>query len=135
MSSSFATPLQLEALDAESVRGHDSERALYRLLSDLVYHSELFGIVTAPQGLLTDFASIPKAALWFINDDDPRILFASVIHDYIYTNRGKLAEGVEMSREQADALLREAMLACGASGFIAGVVYRAVRLGGGGHWK
>jgi len=39
------------------------------------------------------------------------------------------------SRERADALFREALLSCGVSPVRAWIMWRAVRLGGGGYWK
>lgn len=131
----FTTALKIRALSSSEVKALGGGVALYELLEDLVYESDLFGVLTAPAGMLTDFASIPKGALWFINDDSPGILFGSVIHDMIYSAQGKLPGGVELSRVQADAVLAEAMKVCGANAGQIFAVHSAVRLGGGSHWK
>lgn len=135
--SSFPLPLVLRALAAEEVRNAESDRALYQLREEFRYVSDTFGEIVVPAGFVTDFASIPRAALWYVDDDDPCILFGSVIHDYLYTRHGDLGLGTRVifTREQADQVLREAMLVCGARKAQAAVVYAAVRLGGGSHWN
>lgn len=131
----FTTPLKIRALSPEEVQHLGGPPALYELLEDFVYESDLYGVLTAPKGMLTDFASIPRFALWFINDDSPAILFASVIHDMIYSREGELVGGIELNRAQADAVLAEAMKVCGANPPQIFAVYLAVRMGGGSHWK
>lgn len=135
--SSFPAPLKLRAYHPDELKAVESDRQLYALLEDFRYLSETFGEIVVPAGFVTDFASIPAAALWYVDDDSPQILFGSVVHDYLYTRRGDLGLGtrVVFTRQQADQVLREAMLACGARPTQALVVYGCVRLGGGGHWK
>jgi hypothetical protein len=135
--SKFSTELLLRALSAAEVKAAESDRQLYVLASELRYESDLFGEIVVPAGFVTDFASIPRAALWYVDDDDPAILFASVVHDYLYTKKGDLGRGTNLilSRQNADEVLREAMLVSGARKAQAFVVYSAVRLGGGSHWK
>lgn len=131
----FIGQLKTTCLSPEEIKASGGQAALYQLLEDFAYHSDRFGLITVPAGLITDFASIPRAVKWYIDDDDPVILFPSVVHDYLYGLKGDLGNGVIFSRAQADDVLREAMLLCGARGAQAAVVYGAVRLGGGGHWK
>ncbi len=135
--SSFPLPLVIRALGPEEVRNAESTRALFQLREEFRYLSDTFGEIVVPAGFVTDFASIPRAALWYVDDDDPCILFPSVIHDYLYTRRGDLGLGsrVTFSREQADQVLREAMLVCGARKAQAFVVYLAVRARGGSRWN
>lgn len=135
--SSFPAPLKLRAYHPEELKAVESDRQLYALLEDFRYVSDVFGEIVVPAGFVTDFASIPAGALWYVDDDSPAILFGSVVHDYLYTRCGDLGLGsrVSFNRQQADAVLREAMLACGARPAQALVVYLAVRAGGGSHWK
>lgn len=106
----------------------------YTLLSDLVYESEKYGTIIAPAGLVTDFASIPRIAYTWMDPESPVIRYPSVIHDGLYNAGGKLI-ATTLTREQCDDVLREAMIACGARYTQAAVVYRAVRMFGGSHWK
>lgn len=135
--SSFPLPLVLRALAPEEVRNAESSRQLYQLREEFRYLSDLFGEIAVPVGFVTDFASIPRLAFAYLDPEDPVILFASVVHDYLYTRMGDLGLGTRFTftREDADKVLREAMLVCGARATQAWVVYQAVRLGGGSHWN
>lgn len=137
MSPFFIKPRFDSALDIRAYRPETlapGERQLYILRSPLVYQSAILGEITVPIGTVTDFASIPRAALWYVDDDDPCILYPSVIHDELYTLGGRLADGRIYTRAQADAVLREGMLACGARADQATLVFGAVRMFGGSHW-
>lgn len=80
-------------------------------------------------GFKTDFASIPKL-FWNILPKDSRyIREASVVHDWLYTYT------TIYTRQEADTILREAMIELGASKLLAYIVYWSVRLFGGSHWK
>lgn len=130
--SAFLDPLMLRALSAEECSDAKSADALFQLMGAFRYQSDKFGLIAVPAGFITDFASIPSPVLWYVDRDDPCIAFPSVIHDALYSSRGLL--GGNFSREQSDTVLREAMLACGASWLQAQTVYLAVRTGGGSHW-
>lgn len=117
------------------VRARKSERQLYRLEQPFGYLSEKFGPFEAPVGLITDFASIPRIAWTYLDPEDPVILGPSVLHDSIYQYAGEMPDGRLLSRADADFVLREAMIACGARPAQALVVYQSVRLFGGSHWK
>eukprot|EP01034_Spumella_vulgaris_P007180 gene7180-biopygen6304 len=125
----------LAALTPQELRLCNSPRQLYELREPFTLRSPDHGEITVPAGFVSDFASVPRAALWYVDDDDPAILYGSIIHDYIYSQLGHLAEDRILTRAQADALLRQTMLACGARPAQAWVVYQAVRLGGAAHWK
>lgn len=125
----------LEALTPEEVREQSGDGSqLYRLREPFACVSEVFGRIEVPTHFLSNFASIPSAALWYIDDDAPEILFGSLVHDYLYACQGYLPDMI-LTRRQADELLRDAMLACGATRTQAAVVFSAVRLCGGKHWK
>lgn len=106
----------------------------YFVREPFTYRSAAFGCIIVPSALITDFASVPRLVWSYLSPEDPCILFASVVHDYIYTVRGEVP-GRTLTRADADAVLREAMLVCGARSTQAAVVHRMVRMFGGSHWK
>lgn len=125
---------QFEALTPLEVRDQGSSAGLYRLTRDFLCLVPALGWIVVPEGFETDWASIPAAALTWMDDDSPEILYPSIVHDYIYSTKGKF-EGFTLTREQADDLLRDSMIACGSSRTRAWLVHKAVRLAGGRHWK
>lgn len=129
----FFGPCDLRVLTPRQVRAAKSDRQLFRLLQDFSVVAPDYGRVTVPSGFITDFASIPRFALWYLDDDDPVILFASIIHDYLYTIRGEI-EDRTLARQQVDELFRRMIMACGGRAAQAWVVYQSVRIGGGSHW-
>lgn len=123
----FLSPLKIRALSAEEVKKAGSAVALYEIIDD--FDVELStGVVKVQRGFITDFASIPWFALWFINDDSPGILYPSVIHDYLYTTQ-------PCDRETADRVMATGMIICGARMIQVAVVYWLLRLFGGSHWS
>lgn len=134
--SRFLNELVIRALSPAMVRERGSDRQLYQLESPFSLELDWAGgVLMVPPGYVTDFASIPRGALWYIDDDDPAILGPSVVHDWIYSNRGVIGDGRIFSRQQADQVIRDGMLLCGARRDQAAVVYAAVRTFGGSHWK
>ena len=85
--------------------------------------------IIVPKGFQTDFASIPRLFWNIVSPESPYIREASVIHDWLYTQK------VIYTRKQADEILRAAMIELGASRYLAGIVYWSVRIFGGSHWK
>lgn len=122
MTARFLTPLRMETIGVRS----------WMLVDDLVFHSERYqGVVIAPRGVQTDLASIPRV-LWSLVPKVGAHDKAAVIHDggyahYLVTEGG---ERIHTVKHVADALFYEGMRAEGVSGFIAGVLYHAVRLFG-----
>ena len=142
--SKFTSQLFLRSFSAAEVKAAGSAVQLYEITQPFSYQSDKLGrTVTVPgrsapdksDGFVTDFASIPREAWSVIDPEDPIIGWPSVIHDYLYTCKGKLPDGTKYNREKADAVLREAMEACGAASLIREAVYQAVRAFGGAHWK
>lgn len=127
--SAFLTRLRVEILPPSEV----SKRQVYLLLQDFVYDSNLFGRIVVPAGFKTDFASIPRALWRYLDPEDPCILYASVVHDFLYSLGGKMGE-VAFSRNLADRVLREAMEISGARIDQRFAAYRAVDWFGGSHW-
>lgn len=131
----FFGPLDLRAFTPADVRARKSDVQLYRLLADITCVVPGVGTIAVPGGFVTDFASIPRIAWAWLSPEDPVVLFPSIIHDYLYDIRGELSPDRVLSRAECDNVLRAAMLACGARASQAWVVYQAVRIGGGSHWK
>ncbi len=80
--------------------------------------------ITVPAGFPTDLASVPRAARWVVSKVTG--VEASVIHDWLYDQRIG-------TRGDADNLFYE-FLKQTESRFIAWIMYRSVRLGGGFLW-
>lgn len=119
----WLTPLQLE--DAG-----DGRR--FRLLSPLAV--EVDGVVyTAPAGMLTDGASIPRL-LWRAVGAPWSGTYrrAAVVHDAAY--RGELV-GPALTRAQADALFRRLMAGNGVSHVRRWLMWAGVRVGGWTGWR
>jgi hypothetical protein len=129
---SFPFPVE-PILRAVNPRACDGGKQQYVLERDFSYDSSAFGRITAPEGMQTDFASVPRVIWSYLSPEDPCILWGSLIHDYLYAVGGQLALR-RLTRAECDSVLREAMLVCGARSTQAAVVYRCLRAFGGGHW-
>ena len=117
--SPFQTPLILEYGD-----GHE-----WRLVQGFRYDTDLLaaGAVYVPAGFETDFASIPRG-LWNIFPPTGQYGKAAVIHDFLYRKSG-------VPRDKADKIFLEAMEVLGVGWLTRHVIYRAVRLFGGGAYQ
>jgi hypothetical protein len=130
----FIGELKLRALRPDEDRQRSSDAQLWELMEPFAFECESGLRIDVPPGFVSDFASVPRLARWYIDDDDPCILRGAVIHDFIYCRQGHVDGGI-CSRAFADYVLREAMLCSGARPAMAWVVEKAVRLGGASHWK
>lgn len=118
----FLYTLRLERLEDVSEDG----RGTWRLLGDVVFLSEQHGRIVAPEGFVTDLASVPRLPItYFLAGGLAHA--AAVVHDYLYTTH-------ELTRAQADAVFREAAQACGVGAWRAWVMWLGVRLGGASSW-
>jgi hypothetical protein len=134
--SQFLSQLFLRSYSVAELNARGSKVQLYDVTQDFSYQSDRLGVtITVVAPYRTDFASIPRVAWSLLDPEDPVIAWPSVIHDYLYSRKGTLPDGTKYQREDADAVLREAMEVCGAGGFIREVVYLMVRLFGGSHWN
>jgi hypothetical protein len=123
---SFPAPLVIRAVPPDQiVRGQQQ----YVLEQDFAYLSPAFGPITAPAGMRTDFASVPRLVWTYLSPEDPCILYGSIIHDYLYQHGGRLPLR-RLARAECDAVLHEAMLASGARPTQAVVVHLVLRLFG-----
>jgi hypothetical protein len=116
---SFQTPLDIRELPGDE----------WEILSEFVYVSPRM-TVRIPVGFQTDFASIPRFFWRVIAPTDDIIGKAAVVHDFLYRTPAFL-----LTRQEADAELREAMTSLGASQFKRNLTYWAVRMGGGHAFK
>ncbi len=98
------------------------------LIDPLIYEIKRTGqVVTVPAGFVTDFASVPWYARSVINVLG-RHSIPAIVHDYLYWEQ-------RCTREEADAILKEAMAEYESSTFDQKVVYYAVTYGAGGAWN
>jgi len=110
-------------------------RSCVQLLADVIYGvgsetSEEQFIV--PEGYVTDFASIPRAAWSLIGPPLGRHARAAILHDWLYDTNGA---GGRFDREASDRIFLEAMKVLGVNWAKRSLMFRAVRLGGASGWK
>ena len=119
----FKTKLKIEAVPREDA---------YLLTSRLSYITNLGDKIIVPKGFKTNFASVPRLAKFYIDDDDWQIRAPSVVHDYLYS-----AESAELgfTRKQADEVLLEAMMGLGMRKTKALLIYFVLRLFGGPNYE
>lgn len=79
-----------------------------------------------PKRLVIDGASVPRVA-WIFMPPDGLHRPASLWHDWLYINRGTLPEGLNYTKEFADAEFYTIMRECGVSKTRASIAYRAVK--------
>jgi Protein of unknown function (DUF1353) len=114
--------------------------AKFQLMEPFTFVSKEFGRISVPKGFETDFGSVPDAAKPVVDDDDPDLVFAAIVHDYLYRTHGEVSDSsilpsMCLTRYQADCVLYEAMIAAGAPVFKSWLVFRAVRVGGLAAWS
>jgi hypothetical protein len=80
---------------------------------------------TVPIGQRTDFASIPRVFVWFVPRYG-RYTKAAILHDYLW--RKAVPEG-QLTRAEADGLLRRAMRELGVPFLRRWIMWAGVRLG------
>jgi hypothetical protein len=119
----FKTKLKIEAVPREDA---------YLLTSRLSYITSLGDKIIIPKHFKTNFASVPRLAKFYIDDDDWQIRAPSVVHDYLYS-----AESAELgfTRKQADEVLLEAMMGLGMRKTKALLIYFVLRLFGGPNYE
>lgn len=117
----FLTPLDVRLID-------DTTPPRWRLLSDLVYFSDLLGVRIVPAGFETDFASVPRLPLffWLAGDTCHK---PATLHDWLYSAEGKVG------RDIADLALREASEATKVSAWRRWAMWAFVRVGGAGYYQ
>jgi len=122
--SSFTKPLILKFLDER----HDLYR--FELVEAFEYHVgglDSGVVIQVPAGFRTDFASVPRV-LWTIVPPVGLYGKAAVVHDFLYVSQ-------PCTRLEADRIFLDAMEVLGVPLVQRSLMYKAVRLGGGGGWK
>lgn len=102
-------------------------KQLFVFTDEFICNTPNNGQVVIPVGFITDFASIPGIAKGWLDDDDPRILCPSCIHDFRYK--------MGFDRKKADQELCDLMSLCGARRTMGWTVKLMVRIFGGTHWQ
>lgn len=95
---------------------------LWMLLDDFSYTKDDGKTYTAPKGMTTDLASIPRV-LWNIMPPFGKYTGAAVIHDFLYQTQ-------PCTKEQADHVLAEAMDLAGVPHFERMQIFDGVKFGG-----
>ena len=111
-------------------------------LGELKYLTDMGEVITVPTGFCSDLASIPVGFRNIINQNG-RHRRAAILHDYLYSKRGKITidKGwvsditVEFSRKEQDQIFLEAMKIDGVGFFTRRAMYSAVRMFGWTHYK
>lgn len=119
----FYDPLRLEAVPPNLWRTLEP----YRYRTFIVRPEKGF-IIRVPEDFENDLASIPRVFRRLIPGNG-RERGASVIHDWLYKNKGKIGT-LQMTRKQCDQIFLEAMKAAGVPLWKRQIMYRGVRTGG-----
>ena len=99
---------------------------LWLLLQPFSYTKDDGTVWTAPDGMSTDLASIPRFA-WNIMPPFGRYTGAAVLHDFLYQTQ-------PCTREEADLLLAEMMDCAGVPHTERMAIYEAVKVGAQAAW-
>ncbi len=84
-------------------------------------------LIEVPAGFETDLATIPFPLTAISHRFGPYNR-AVIIHDYCYAVLGRVADGVTMTRKEADALMYNLMLQDGTPRWKAQMMWSAVRI-------
>lgn len=115
----FLTPLRIEKIGDRR----------WLLIDDLIFRSAKYpGLVVAPRGFQTDFASIPRF-VWSIWPPVGRWDWAAVVHDGAYGHALMTPHGdrIHAVKHVGDDWFNEGLQACGVSWFTRVNLVRAVR--------
>jgi hypothetical protein len=124
--STFTTPAILELVGG---------KRYWRLYEDFEYHVGSYpskGIICVKKGFKTDLASIPRIFLPFFDPLQPMYAKPAILHDWLYSMR---SIGSRYTRKDADKVLLEAMAVLGAPKITRLIIYIAVRLFAGSHYR
>jgi hypothetical protein len=132
----FPLPYRVESVSLyEAVRqGWATDRSYWQFLDKFQYLSPKWGTIEVPKGFYTDFASVPPQIHSVIDDDSPDILLPSAPHDFLFTRRpgdgtrGWISKTKQLTLNEVNHVLTEAMTFCGANVLTRNVVFAAVEL-------
>jgi len=118
-------------LDAKEI-GESHGRIVHKLNTPLVWENN-GKRVEIPAGFETDLASVPRVPIAYLLWGD-RAHREAVLHDYLYRVGASILVGskerIDIPKEEADWLFREAMIGQGVGWFIYHPMYAAVRCAG-----
>lgn len=92
------------------------------LQEELVFKSDILGVIVVPIYFITDFSSVPRLPLAFLLAGDTAHE-AATVHDYLYQTQ-------PCTKSQADRVFREAMGVTGIVAWRKNLMYAAVAAGG-----
>ena len=111
------------------------EDGKWLLVNAWMYKSDaLLPAIRIPKGFETDLASIPRIFTPLITKNGKHRR-AAIVHDYLYSVRGRLPSGEVLNRKQCDDLFREALSVCGVKRWKRWAMHAAVRSGGWVFWR
>ncbi|WP_051085407.1 DUF1353 domain-containing protein [Hahella ganghwensis] len=125
MTKDYGFNRESDELDQSSIRG----AASWMLKENLIWTCRDGYKITVKKGFRHDLASIPATARWLVSNDDFRVRRAAILHDFLYSIRGHLANK-NLSRAKCDSLFYEALRFDGVSRLKSGLMYLGVRAGG-----
>jgi hypothetical protein len=111
--------------------GMRGDSRIFRLTKVFRYESSK-GLIKIPKGFYTDGASVPKI-FWNIFSPFGEYFPAALVHDFLYSKDSD--DLFPCDRATADLLFKEAMYNVGVNWLTRGIIYSAVRLGGGFSYK
>jgi len=85
--------------------------------------------ITVPVEFVTDLASVPWFARWYVSVDGEHTKPA-IVHDYLYVKQS-IADFPDITREEVDKIFLEALEVRGVGKWKRNIMYAAVRFGGG----
>lgn len=140
----FGGKLVLVLLDDRTHGVTRDGRSLWGVERLLSYRTDVggAGTITVPPGFVTDLASIPRLVSGVLPPDGPW-LKAAIVHDFLYGTHGTgvwqahppgITRPTPYSREEADAILREAMEDRGVGVVQRALIWSGVRVGGAKGW-
>ena len=83
-------------------------------------------VLIVRRGDITDFASIPWFARWYVDNDTDNVVYASIIHDLIHVNEGWV-DGHYFTLAQADRIFMDICIDQGMNRFVAFTLYLSLR--------
>lgn len=103
----------------------------WKLTQPMIYHARDGRTFIVPVGASTDGASTP-AIIASLLPPTGDYWQSAVLHDAAYRNDLKLPDGTkaDLSKDDCDALLKEAMELSGVESMILETIYEGVRIGG-----
>lgn len=105
----------------------DGGRERFMLLLPLTFTSDVMGDITVPPGFVSDGESVPRLLAGLTGLPSLR---SGIVHDWLYQSH----LGGAITKEQADAVYKEMLLAAGIDEVHAQERYAAVDFYGGNAW-